>query len=211
TTLDAGAGAHTPTTVRHAPTTVPPTTSATISPPPVTCAAPQPATPAGYNAKISAVDAQHVWMFGQDPAVGANGGIPRIVVLRTRDGGRTWDMVICTDPRSREAGDLVFADSTHGWLVGWGGLLLATTDGGSTWHEQALPPYPDPQPDPIGGSAYDLFTITATDALHVWAAGNCAQVATTDGGAHWKVQQDCHAGYAAATGISFGDNLHGVM
>ena len=32
--------------------------------------------------------------------------------------------------------DLYFADAEYGWAVGWGGLILHTTDGGSNWAPQ---------------------------------------------------------------------------
>jgi photosystem II stability/assembly factor-like uncharacterized protein len=59
----------------------------------------------------------------------------------TRDGGSTWSWQV----PGRYLNDLFFTDSLNGWIVGYNGLILHTTDGGSgVWEEPApsrLAPY----------------------------------------------------------------------
>jgi len=50
----------------------------------------------------------------------------------TRDGGSSWSRQI----PGRSLTDVFFTDSLNGWLVGYQGLILHTTDGGSgVWQE----------------------------------------------------------------------------
>ncbi len=61
-------------------------------------------------------------------AVGGWGGVP---IRKTIDGGNTWT--------AQWAGttywlrDVSFANPTHGWIVGDGGVILRTTNGGEKW------------------------------------------------------------------------------
>ena len=61
-------------------------------------------------------------------------------VLRTADGGLTWERLPVTDPQGNTNLEGVgFLDRTTGWVGGWGdesfagGYTSATTDGGRTW------------------------------------------------------------------------------
>jgi photosystem II stability/assembly factor-like uncharacterized protein len=75
------------------------------------------------------------------------------LLLRTSDGGSTWEILPRADPARPVPSSLpspggksgpVFLDTQHGW-IGSGpstkgqGHLYATDDGGKSWHEQALP------------------------------------------------------------------------
>jgi len=90
-----------------------------------------------YSGPFAATSATHAVFLGQCPACA-----PRVTVLRTEDGGASWD-------RHQIAGfvptGLAFADAEHGWMTTQiGGLegtrsaILATSDGGRSWH----PVYP---------------------------------------------------------------------
>lgn len=63
-------------------------------------------------------------------------------VLFSQDGGRTWRLRSTTPQREIGAGIVFFVDSTHGWIAGTdaGSFddagIVATTDGGNTWHRQ---------------------------------------------------------------------------
>ena len=84
-------------------------------------------------------------------------------------------------PRPAALDRLAFADATHGWLGG-AGVILATADGGRTWHRQWT-------------GAGSVLEIAALDRRHAWVVA--AQVATdgplsapellrtTDGGVRW--------------------------
>jgi photosystem II stability/assembly factor-like uncharacterized protein len=70
---------------------------------------------------------------------------------------------------------IAFASTTKGWVVGDGGLVARTTDGGDTWEMQAVP------------YAAALNAVTAaSDGLHAWAVGDDGTLlATRDGGTSW--------------------------
>lgn len=62
-------------------------------------------------------------------AVGARG-----LIASSKDGGKTWSQV--ASPVSSDLLDLDFANEQHGWIVGHDGVVLKTTDGGSSWRKQ---------------------------------------------------------------------------
>jgi photosystem II stability/assembly factor-like uncharacterized protein len=103
-------------------------------------------------------------------------------LLHTTDGGATW-----TEAARLIAADVDFADEEHGWLVGEGGTIYATADGGETWAEQE------------SGSVVHLTDVLALSATEAWAIGQWAGYSdviklpipsvllhTTDGGLTWQ-------------------------
>jgi photosystem II stability/assembly factor-like uncharacterized protein len=74
--------------------------------------------------------------------------------------------------------DVFFVDAKEGWVVGSGGIILHTSDGGGTW---------SPQNSATSGTLSGVFFI---DADTGWAVGNAGTILrTTDGGDTWTVQQ----------------------
>jgi hypothetical protein len=70
-----------------------------------------------------------------------------------------------------------FVDQNNGWISGWTGTILHTTDGGETWNPQTAPPT----------NAYN--SVFFTDALNGWASGYAGiMIHTTDGGQNWISQ-----------------------
>ncbi len=67
-------------------------------------------------------DAQLGWAVGHDATI-----------LRTRDGGATWDLTHFEPEWQIPLLDVWFRDENHGIAAGAFGLLLSTADGGSTW------------------------------------------------------------------------------
>ena len=66
------------------------------------------------------------------------------------------------------------SDGRHGWVVGNGGEILATTDAGVTWTRQA------------SNTIYNLHAVWFTDADSGWAVGNAGMALhTVDGGGTW--------------------------
>lgn len=59
-------------------------------------------------------------------------------ILRTEDGGVTWQLVHSAPEAERPLLDVWFADSKHGFAVGAYGAFLATADGGTVWEERHL-------------------------------------------------------------------------
>lgn len=55
-----------------------------------------------------------------------------------------------------------FVDAGHGWAVGNGATILATTNGGATWTAQT------------SGTASFLFGVSFVDASHGWAVATSA-------------------------------------
>jgi photosystem II stability/assembly factor-like uncharacterized protein len=98
---------------------------------------------------LTFVDASHGWLADEQ---GAATGHHFLTLYDTIDGGATWHEVAQTDrPNSLASGGLgagpAFLNATTGWF-GQGDYstvpnqfaLWVTQDGGTTWHQQALPP-----------------------------------------------------------------------
>lgn len=61
-------------------------------------------------------------------------GSPGTFIFSSRDGGKTW---LATASGSRvPIRRITFTDPLHGWCVGELGTILATTNGGESWHVQ---------------------------------------------------------------------------
>jgi photosystem II stability/assembly factor-like uncharacterized protein len=89
-----------------------------------------------------------------------------------------------------------FPDASHGWVVGGGGAIFATTDGGADWTAQNS-----------GTTAY-LSAVSFPDASHGWAVGSGGTIlATSDGGATWTAQNSGTTVDLSA--VSFPDASHG--
>ena len=91
-----------------------------------------------YPGPFAAVSASEAIFLGQCPACNPQ----HVTVLRTRDGGERWERRVVNGfvPTG-----LAFADPDHGWMTtlvggveGRRSAILATTDGGRSWH----PVYP---------------------------------------------------------------------
>ncbi|MGI8968136.1 MAG: WD40/YVTN/BNR-like repeat-containing protein, partial [Chloroflexota bacterium] len=114
----------------------------------------------------------------------------RQVVLATNDGGMSWrqelswrsNILPFQAPKA-----LQFLDRRHGWLIPGGpdSRLLATTNGGMTWHQMFT-------------SVLQLTGLHFVDLRHGWIAGsrslyagsgcNTRVFATEDGGRRWMPQ-----------------------
>ncbi|KOR17498.1 YCF48-related protein, partial [Burkholderia cenocepacia] len=92
------------------------------------------------------------------------------------DDGRTWRQARNV-PVAATLSAVTFVDADHGWVVGQWGAILATSDGGETWHKQRLDVSTD-QP---------LFSVAFTSpndgiAVGLWSL----MLATHDGGKTWN-------------------------
>jgi photosystem II stability/assembly factor-like uncharacterized protein len=113
---------------------------------------------------IEFLDVDHGWAL-----VGSS-------VSHTSDGGATWqkqaDAPVLPPSSGRATlSAMAFADAQHGWVVGEGGTIMATTDGGTTWVVE----------EP--GTRQWLHGVAATGPQSAWVAGeNGAILHTTNGG-----------------------------
>ncbi|MGD9764108.1 MAG: WD40/YVTN/BNR-like repeat-containing protein [Candidatus Binatia bacterium] len=94
-------------------------------------------------------------------------------ILRTADGGYTWDVIDSGSDKALYSVD--FPDREHGWIAGQSGTLLHSSDGGKTWVKQQ-------SPTPVY-----LFSIDMVNASEGWAVGDRATTLhTRDGGKTWQ-------------------------
>jgi photosystem II stability/assembly factor-like uncharacterized protein len=126
---------------------------------------------------ISFADATHGWIVGSKQVMRSNGiNFDFVgVILRTTDGGQTWD----TTSGWGTLYDINAIDPTTAWAVGTGGTIVRTTDGGTTWQQQQ------------SGTSVSLESIHFVDHQHGWAVGGEYEHAilhTSDGGLTWREQ-----------------------
>lgn len=110
-------------------------------------------------------------------------------IVHTEDGGATWQEVTLPEdfklpdsaldsgvlPNDALLYGMSFVDENHGWISGEFGTILATTDGGQTWKQQAT------------GLESTLFGIDFIDQNTGVAVGiDSVILRTDDGGTTWK-------------------------
>lgn len=71
---------------------------------------------------VRMLDAQTGWAVGHDA-----------VILRTHDGGETWQLVHYAPQAQLPLLDIWFRDANNGFAVGAFGIFMASADGGDTW------------------------------------------------------------------------------
>jgi photosystem II stability/assembly factor-like uncharacterized protein len=95
-------------------------------------------------------------------------------VLLSDDEGASWRQVVV--PTRAMLTGVAFGDANHGWAAGHDGVILATTDGGQSWHRQES-----------GGDLETVFLDThfrdSGYGFVVGAYGQCLR--THDGGKSW--------------------------
>ncbi len=139
---------------------------------------------------IAYPDAQHARAVGET----TDG---RGAFLKTDDGGGTWQRLPTnTDDALR---GVSFVDAANGWLVGEGGTILHTTDGGQTWTLQ-------------GGreDTSEHRAVFFLDGQRGWIVGANGDIhRTTNGGATWE---RANAGTTAdLIGVRFRDERQGYV
>jgi photosystem II stability/assembly factor-like uncharacterized protein len=154
---------------------------------------------------VSAVSDDVAWVTGHSATV-----------LRTIDGGATWERLSVPGADSLEFRDVQAFGARLAYLLAAGpgarSRIFKTTDGGRTWALQFLNPEPR--------AFYDCFTFFSPErgvVLSDAVDGRLVIRATTDGGAHWDLVPDAGVpaaregeGAFAASGtclVSAGDRL----
>ena len=146
------------------------------------------------------VDREHGWvasaMSGPGTCQERLGEKPgHLTLFRTSSGGDEWEGPICIEvpvsmaDHPRAGLDLHFVDQETGGLVGPGGVIARTTDGGLTWQLQA------------SGVGMDLTDVYFLDGQTGWVTGDKGVLLeTADGGLHWAQQR---LGKERLTGVRF--------
>ena len=117
-------------------------------------------------------DARFGWAVGHDA-----------IILRTVDGGDTWQRVHHAPEEERPLLDVLFFDARNGLAVGAYGYLLSTEDGGETWASGA-----------VGEDDYHMNAITtAAGVLYVGAEAGVAH-RSEDGGGSWQTLDPPYSG-----------------
>lgn len=141
----------------------------------------------GTTHQIKFVDANTGWLLGSvdDPA-GCLAGNCSEAVLRTLDGGRTWEQELVS---ARSFGQLSVVDASHAWVVQPGpacgfdwdsctSQILATSNA-TTWRPLAM----------VNGQTTSLgFVDAATGWLTVRTLTDASILVTHDGGSSWARQ-----------------------
>jgi len=91
--------------------------------------------------------------------------------------GGAWNLVY-EAPTDVYYSALCFPDETYGWVVGWSGRILHTSDGGSTWETQD------------SGTSSDLQCVCFANAQAGWIGTRDGRIGrTTNGGNSWTWQE----------------------
>lgn len=89
-----------------------------------------------------------------------------------------------------------FTDTNNGWVVGWNGVILHTTNGGNKWTPQ------------ISGTSKNLHSVHFPDDSNGWAVGEDGTILhTTNEGIEWSFQSSGTSGYL--TSVFFTDTSNG--
>ena len=96
-------------------------------------------------------------------------------VTVSTDAGTTWS-ISYIDPQARDIYDVIFPDQNTGYVVGTFGLIMKTTDGGTSWIEQT------------SGVTLTLWDVDFINTNVGYAVGNSGNILkTTDGGNNWSL------------------------
>jgi len=142
--------------------------------------------PVPASAGLTAVyfaDPQHGWAVGHDE-----------LVLRTEDGGLTWERTHFSPDVGQPLLDVWFADAERGLAVGAYGAMYASTDGGRSWTAATFEPAPlggagdELEEDDAGlGFDFHLNAIVPGQGTTVYLGAEAGRLfRSDDGGATWR-------------------------
>jgi photosystem II stability/assembly factor-like uncharacterized protein len=142
-------------------------------------------------------------------------------IYRTTDGGRTWSLRFTATQKGSFFDAIQFWDAKHGIAmsdpVDGRFLIIATDDGGETWHRMPADGMPAALPGEGGFAASGTCLITR-GTRDAWLVSGGAAVArlyhTSDRGRTWTVHDTpLRAGVASAGtfSVAFRDATHGVI
>lgn len=116
---------------------------------------------------IHMVDSQHGWAAGHDA-----------VILKTTDGGSSWQKSFEAIDEQRPLLDIWFSDADNGIAIGAYGYFLTTSDGGQTWQDRLVNEEHDYHLNAIDGdgagnlyiAAESGYVYRSQDAGETWEA-----------------------------------------
>jgi photosystem II stability/assembly factor-like uncharacterized protein len=130
--------------------------------------------PTGYLNSIYFTDILNGWAIGSYFADTAK-------ILHTTNGGEDW-LEQYNGVSDLNYSSLHFINNNIGWVAGYNGLILRTSNGGIDWNNY------------LTGTEHELTSIFFTDSLNGWTVGNIWNeddfriFSSTDGGATWSTQ-----------------------
>jgi photosystem II stability/assembly factor-like uncharacterized protein len=146
------------------------------------------------------------WAVGHDAAI-----------LRTRDGGETWERLNYQPAEERPFLDVWFADENRGVAIGAYGFFYRTEDGGDTWVDTGLEMVDelsgsaDAEYDPYAydyGADLHLNQISAASPERLYIAAEAGAVyRSDDGGSSWSSLPSPYEGSFFGTLPLDGDSL----
>lgn len=123
-------------------------------------------------------DRKRGWAVGHDATI-----------LRSCDGGETWEQVYCAPERECPLLDVYFLSASHGFAVGAYGLFLETSDGGTTWRSRQ-----------ISENDFHLNHLTGSPGGRLFLAAEAGTIYRSDDqGAHWSKLPSPYEGSFFAT------------
>ena len=135
--------------------------------------------PARLLHSISSGPEKHLWAVGTHVEAALVGEAAKSLLYRHKrgsvlssvDGGRTWDVRDAGNPLGTSLRDVSFVDTMVGYVVGDGGFMARTADGGKTWKKLAT------------GTTVRLLAVDAVSVESAFAVGERGTaIATGDSG-----------------------------
>ena len=149
---------------------------------------------------IKAIDRLTVYAVGKPSEL--NGGF----VVRTLDGGKSWEAVtLPNDYNSNEWIGVKATDRDHVVVYGGQGHYASTIDGGKTWTTGLI--------EASGGvDGADINDLVMLDQNRWWNAMDLDNIfLTIDGGQNWNEQNSTGPANMFLVGIDAADDLHAVI
>jgi photosystem II stability/assembly factor-like uncharacterized protein len=131
-----------------------------------------------------------------------------IQLIHTLDGGATWNWIDTKIDTTSNIGvgsmdingAVFFTDSLHGWACGGLGIIIHTSDGGTTWSKQNSP-----------SSFGHLASVAFVDTSIGWLGGEGELCYTTNGGGLWQKKDIGNTPIGDITAIQFINSTKGWL
>jgi photosystem II stability/assembly factor-like uncharacterized protein len=130
------------------------------------------------------------------------------VILRTQDGGESWERVHYAPEEERPLLDVWFRDPRNGFAIGAYGFLLSTADGGESWTSQMIGAPPEEDDEFALGDDLHLNHVARSAAGRLYIAAEAGTVyRSDDDGESWLSLPSPYEGSFFGTLPLEGDSL----